>query len=149
MTNLVFLALLGTISAVQINQLKPLIHPETGLAITTTGQHWYGQPPLALAQDIETKKDVGPTHIDPWVLKVSRMNVSPVAGGCRYESDGTMNRECNEHLAHHGGLAQVDPITPTCTNANKATGEDQDCSAAGQSAWNTKSTSRTGDPAKA
>ena len=54
--------------------------------------------------DIETKQDVGPTHIDPWVLKVSRMNVSPVAGGCRYEADGTMNRECNEHLAHHGGL---------------------------------------------
>ena len=99
--------------------------------------------------DIETKQDVGPTHIDPWVLKVSRMNVSPVAGGCRYEADGTMNRECNEHLAHHGNLVQVDPITPTCTNANKATGEDQDCSAAGQSAWNTKSTSRTGDPTQA
>jgi len=30
-------------------QAKPLIHPETGLAITTTGQHWYGQPPLAMA----------------------------------------------------------------------------------------------------
>ena len=30
--------------------MAPLIHPETGLAITTTGQHWYGQPPLALAQ---------------------------------------------------------------------------------------------------
>ena len=27
-----------------------MIHPETGLAITTTGQHWYGQPPLALAE---------------------------------------------------------------------------------------------------
>ena len=24
--------------------------PETGLAITTTGQHWYGQEPLALLQ---------------------------------------------------------------------------------------------------
>jgi hypothetical protein len=31
-------------------QAKPLIHPETGLAITTTGQHWYGQEPLAMAQ---------------------------------------------------------------------------------------------------
>ena len=29
---------------------KPLIHPQTGLAITTTGQHWYGQPPLAMAE---------------------------------------------------------------------------------------------------
>ena len=29
---------------------KPLIHPDTGLAITTTGYHWYGQEPLALAQ---------------------------------------------------------------------------------------------------
>ena len=28
----------------------PLIHPDTGLAITTTGYHWYGQEPLALAQ---------------------------------------------------------------------------------------------------
>ena len=27
---------------------EPLIHPETGLAITTTGEHWYGQEPLAL-----------------------------------------------------------------------------------------------------
>ena len=37
--------LLGAIVA------KPLLHPETGLAITTTGLHWYGQPPLALAQE--------------------------------------------------------------------------------------------------
>ena len=29
---------------------EPLIHPETGLAITTTGQHWYGQEPLAMVQ---------------------------------------------------------------------------------------------------
>ena len=29
---------------------EPLIHPDTGLAITTTGYHWYGQEPLALAQ---------------------------------------------------------------------------------------------------
>ena len=28
----------------------PYIHPETGLAITTTGYHWYGQEPLALVQ---------------------------------------------------------------------------------------------------
>ena len=26
----------------------PITHPETGLAITTTGYHWYGQEPLAL-----------------------------------------------------------------------------------------------------
>ena len=26
----------------------PLLHPDTGLAITTTGYHWYGQEPLAL-----------------------------------------------------------------------------------------------------
>ena len=94
-------------------------------------------------------KDIGMTHYDDWVAKVVRMNVSPVAQGCRAEPDGSMNKECNEHLAHHGGLAQVTPIQPTCTNANKATGLDQDCSAPGQSAWNTISTSRTGDPTKA
>ena len=43
MKTIVLLALTGVIA-------KPLIHPETGLAITTTGKHWYGQEPLALAQ---------------------------------------------------------------------------------------------------
>ena len=36
-----------------------------------------------------------------------------------------------------------------CTNANKATGLDQDCSTPGNSAWNTHTTARTGDPRKA
>ncbi len=38
------------------------------------------------------------------------------------------------------------PVANVCTNANKATGFDQDCSTAGNSAWNTHTTSRTGDP---
>ena len=42
------IALIASASAVTIS--KPLIHPQTGLAITTTGQHWYGQPPLAMAE---------------------------------------------------------------------------------------------------
>ena len=42
------IALIASASAVALS--KPLIHPQTGLAITTTGQHWYGQPPLAMAQ---------------------------------------------------------------------------------------------------
>ena len=29
---------------------EPFLHPDTGLAITTTGYHWYGQEPLAIAQ---------------------------------------------------------------------------------------------------
>ena len=41
------IALIANASAVALS--KPLIHPQTGLAITTTGQHWYGQPPLAMA----------------------------------------------------------------------------------------------------
>ena len=32
--------LIGTASAARLSE--PLIHPETGLAITTTGAHWYG-----------------------------------------------------------------------------------------------------------
>ena len=40
--------LIGAVSAIRLQE--PLIHPETGLAITTTGLHWYGQEPLALAQ---------------------------------------------------------------------------------------------------
>ena len=40
--------LIASASAVTLS--KPLIHPQTGLAITTTGQHWYGQPPLAMAE---------------------------------------------------------------------------------------------------
>ena len=44
MKSFILAALVASASA------APLIHPETGLAITTTGQHWYGQQPLALAQ---------------------------------------------------------------------------------------------------
>ena len=44
MKSSVLSALLGVAVA------EPLIHPDTGLAITTTGYHWYGQEPLALAQ---------------------------------------------------------------------------------------------------
>ena len=36
---------------------EPLLHPDTGLAITTTGHHWYGQEPLALAQFEPTRID--------------------------------------------------------------------------------------------
>ena len=48
-------ALLGLTSAITLN--KPLIHPQTGLAITTTGQHWYGQPPLAMAEGEDKKEE--------------------------------------------------------------------------------------------
>merc|ERR1711970_943324 len=37
---------------------KPLIHPDTGLAITTTGYHWYGQEPLALSQKARHQEGV-------------------------------------------------------------------------------------------
>ena len=39
-----------------------------------------------------------------------------------------------------------DPETNYCTNANKATGKDQACSDAGNSAWNTHSSSVTKKP---
>ena len=42
--------------------------------------------------------------------------------------------------------APVEAVENHCTNANKATGVDEDCSAAGNSAWNTFSTSRTAEP---
>ena len=53
-----------------------MIHPQTGLAITTTGQHWYGQPPLAMAEEdkegdkkenlnIDSKDFRGPGHLFP------------------------------------------------------------------------------------
>ena len=44
---------------------------------------------------------------------------------------------------------QVDPEANTCTNANKATGEDQPCSTPGNSAWNTYTSSRTANPTQA
>ena len=42
----------SAVAAVKPEDYKggPLIHPDTGLAITTTGYHWYGQEPLALVQ---------------------------------------------------------------------------------------------------
>ena len=43
----------------------------------------------------------------------------------------------------------VAPVANVCTNTNKATGVDEDCSAPGNSAWNTHTTARTGDPTKA
>ena len=42
--------LIAGASAISLRESKPLIHPQTGLAITTTGQHWYGQPPLAMSE---------------------------------------------------------------------------------------------------
>ena len=42
----------------------PLIHPDTGLAITTTGHHWYGQEPLALAQQ-RSREDPPPAPAAP------------------------------------------------------------------------------------
>ena len=47
------IALIASASAITLS--KPLIHPQTGLAITTTGQHWYGQPPLAMAEEEPAK----------------------------------------------------------------------------------------------
>ena len=51
----------------------------------------------------------------------------------------------------HAEHVQLDvaPETNTCTNANKATTEDEACSTPGNSAWNTITSSRTGDPTKA
>merc|ERR1712167_29647 len=42
-----------------------------------------------------------------------------------------------------------DPDTNYCTNANKATGEDQACADGGNSAWNTHTSSTTKNPEKA
>ena len=42
-----------------------------------------------------------------------------------------------------------DPETNYCTNANKATGEDQACSDPGNSAWNTHTSAITGNPENA
>merc|ERR1719230_957278 len=50
--------------------------------------------------------------------------------------------------AEHVQLDQ-DPVSNTCTNANKATGVDQECTTPGNSAWNTYTTSKTLDPTKA
>ena len=44
---------------------------------------------------------------------------------------------------------RVAPETNYCTNANKATGNDESCDTPGNSAWNTHTTARTGDPRKA
>ena len=43
--------LISATSAVRIAKEgeSPILHPDTGLAVTTTGFHWYGQEPLALA----------------------------------------------------------------------------------------------------
>ena len=38
------------------------------------------------------------------------------------------------------------PVKNHCTNANKATGVDQECTVPGQSAWNTITTARTAKP---
>jgi len=43
----------------------------------------------------------------------------------------------------------VAPATNACTNANKATTEDEKCSTDGNSAWNTITSSRTAKPADA
>ena len=157
-----FTLLIAGASAITLRENKPLIHPQTGLAITTTGQHWYGQPPLAMAEETPKAKeapvvapkakDVGVTHYDPWVRRTVFENVNPVPLGGRATSpDGKF---LNPNSVEAGGyasewkpaLAQADPVKNTCTNPNKATGVDEDCSTAGNSAWNTFSSSRTAQP---
>ena len=180
-----FTLLIAGASAISLRESKPLIHPQTGLAITTTGQHWYGQPPLAMSQvppivpvnegnpnpvDLKvdswtnpqnaptlvqrSDKDVGVTHYDPWVRVVVAANVNPVPWGGRATSpDGSYS---NPTSVENGGyasgftvgasLAQAAPVENHCTNPNKATGVDEDCSAAGNSAWTTFSSSRTAAP---
>ena len=44
---------------------------------------------------------------------------------------------------------KVLPVANHCVNTNKATGYDEDCSTPGNSAWNTHTTARTGDPRNA
>ena len=83
-----FTLLIAGASAITLRENKPLIHPQTGLAITTTGQHWYGQPPLEMAE--RSDKDVGVTHYDPWVRQTVFNNVSPIPNGGRATSpDGS------------------------------------------------------------
>ena len=44
----ILVALIATVSAFPEKFSEgPLRHPNTGLAITTTGYHWYGQEPLS------------------------------------------------------------------------------------------------------
>ena len=45
--------------------------------------------------------------------------------------------------------SDVAPVPNTCVNTNKATAEDEPCDTPGNSAWNTITSSRTGDPSKA
>ena len=41
------------------------------------------------------------------------------------------------------------PVANTCVNINKATGVEEPCDKPGNSAWNTHTTARTGDPRQA
>ena len=96
-----FTLLIAGASAITLRENKPLIHPQTGLAITTTGQHWYGQPPLAMAE--RTDKDVGVTHYDPWVRQTVFENVQPTPWGGRATSpDGEYS---NPNSVANGGYA--------------------------------------------
>ena len=53
-----------------------------------------------------------------------------------------------EHIQLESEVAAA-PETNSCVNTNKATAEDEACSTAGNSAWNTITTSRTAKPADA
>lgn len=53
------------------------------------------------------------------------------------------------HIEHIQLASDVAPETNVCVNTNKATAEDEPCSTAGNSAWNTATSSRTAKPADA
>mgnify|MGYP006114373027 CR=1 FL=1 len=176
-------ALLGLTSAITLS--KPLIHPQTGLAITTTGQHWYGQPPLAMAEKEEENLNTagddfrGPKAL--WPLKPEAKKFEVKFPPRKFDDKGydapekvanlkpevhmevnnldstylwprtafyvqTNQEKLEDLMMLQTQGAPVEPVENTCTNANKATGADEDCSAPGNSAWNTFSTSRTGEP---
>ena len=71
------IALIANVSAVSLS--KPLIHPQTGLAITTTGQHWYGQPPLAMAEEEPAAPDATAAPVTPAATAAPAATDAPVA----------------------------------------------------------------------
>ena len=105
------IGLIGVSSAITLS--KPLIHPQTGLAITTTGQHWYGQPPLAMAQDGDEDGLVGTGAITSANVDTDGLVISDANGAINSPADayGPLNDLNNNTILDSQEAGEAASIT--------------------------------------
>ena len=116
-------ALIGAASAVTLNRDIP------------ARMHEYNEFGLPISTQGHSNKEVLENFAEDYNVQIKHQSAG-------YELLGLDGWQWNQ-------APIPEPETNYCTNANKATGEDQACSDEGNSAWNTHTSAVTKDPTKA